>query len=254
MSFVLFAIEADPRWYKQGMLKFLVPTLDDVMIPLVMLVILAMAVLVLGVVLERYRLLLMLPTDDKELRSKVLDMLRSNRIEDALELCYRTQGPIAAILAAGIRKYAVLRRLEYDPARTEEQVLKAMDDYSVHIFAALERHLPILGTISSVSPMIGSVGTVAGMMILFKGIVEKFGQESIIMAAADGIQGKLVTTLFGLVVGIFAYVSYNYFTQVINGYVLTIEESATELMEGVTMNLAREAKPSDGRALEAVKG
>ena len=142
----------------------------------------------------------------------------------------------------------------HDPARMEEQVVKSMDDYSVHIFAALERHLPILGTISSVAPMIGSVGTIAGMMVLFQGILEKIGQVSLIEAASQGIQGKLVTTLFGLVVGIFAFVAYNYFTGVINRYVLHIEESASELMEGVTMNLAFKQKQADGRRLEPAKG
>jgi biopolymer transport protein ExbB len=249
MQFILFAKVEDLPWYRTGALGLLLP--DDLIIGVVMWTILLMGILAFGVVLERYRLLLMLPTDDKGLRGKVLDLLRADRIEDALELCHRTQGPIAAILAAGIRKFAVLRRLEYDPARIEEQVVKAMDDYSVHIFAALERHLPILGTVSAVAPMLGSVGTVAGMMVLFGGIVEKVGQVSLIEAAATGIKGKLVTTLFGLVVGIFAYVAYNYFTAVINRYVLGVEESATELMEGVTMNLALKQKQAGMTRLEA---
>lgn len=247
----LFAVAEELPWYRTGALGLLFP--DDWIIAIVMWTILLMAIFAFGVILERYRLLLMVPTDDKVLRGKVLALLRSDQVDEALELCHKTGGPIAAILAAGIRKFAVLRRLDYDPGRIEEQVVKSMDDYSVHIFAALERHLPILGTISSVAPMLGSVGTVAGMIVLFQGIVDQIGQVSIIEAAAKGIKGKLVTTLFGLIVGIFAYVAYNYFTTVINRYVLSVEESATELMEGVTMNVALQQK-QDASRLEANKG
>src|SRR5207247_453101 len=140
--------------------------------------------------------------------------------EEALELCHRSQGPVPAILAVGLRRFLVLRRLNYDAARIEEQVVKAMDDYGVHIIAALERHLPILATISTVAPMVGSVGTVVGMVILFQDIVAKIGTVNIVVAAASGIQVKLLVTVWGLLVGIPAYVVYNYFNTVINRYVL----------------------------------
>jgi biopolymer transport protein ExbB len=101
--------------------------------------------------------------------------------------------------------------------------------------------------------MLGSVGTVAGMIVLFQGIVAKVGTTNIIVAAAEGIQGKLVTTLFGLVVGIGAYISYNYFSTVINRYVLNVEESATELIEAVTLQMALQQTQGAGR-LESAKG
>jgi biopolymer transport protein ExbB len=113
-----------------------------------------------------------------------------------------------------------------------------MEDYSVHIVAALEKNLPILATVSSVAPMVGSVGTVLGMIILFGDIVAKYGAIDIILAAAAGIKLKLLVTVWGLIVGIPAYVAYNYFTTVINGYVLNVEESATALMEAVTLQLS----------------
>jgi biopolymer transport protein ExbB len=235
----------DLPWYKSGALGYMLP--DDAIIAVVMWGILFLAILGLGVVIERARVLLMLPRDDRVLRGQVLELLRGDRVDEALELCYRTQGPIAAILAAGLRKYAVLRRLGYDAARVEEQVVKAMDDFGVHVVAALERHLPVLATVSSVAPMLGSVGTVAGMIVLFQGIVAKFGTSNIIIAAAEGIQGKLVTTLFGLIVGIGAYVAYNYFSTVINSYVLEVEESASELIEAVTLQVALQQQQTGGR-------
>ena len=137
----------------------------------------------------------------------------------------------------------MLRKLDYDAARTEEQVVKAMDDYSVHIVAELERHIPILATISSAAPMLGFLGTVQGMIVAFRQIVEQMGETNIVEAAASGIQVSLLTTCFGLIVGIPAFVAFNYFTSVINNFVLQVEQSATDLIEGVTIQLAAAGEP-----------
>lgn len=200
--------------------------------------ILLMGILAVGVIIERYRSLRMLNVDNFKIKNEVQELLYEDKIEEALELCDAERGPVPAVLSAGLRKYYVLRKLNYDMARTEEQVIKAMDDYSVHIVAGLERHLPVLATISSAAPMLGFLGTVQGMIFAFQQIVEKMGETNIVEAAASGIQVSLLTTCFGLIVGIPAFVAFNYFTSVINRFVLEVEQSATELIEGVTIQLA----------------
>jgi biopolymer transport protein ExbB len=204
--------------------------------------ILIMGIIATGVIIERYRSLKMLTTDTGSLRAEVADQLRSDRAEEALRTCDAQQGPVPAVLSAGVRKFLVLRRLDYDAARIEEQVIKAMDDYGVHIVAALERHLPVLATVSSAAPMLGFLGTVQGMIIAFRDIVAKMGETNVVEAAASGIQTALLTTCFGLIVGIPAFIAYNYFTSVINRYVLDVEESATELIETVTLHMALEQR------------
>lgn len=214
--------------------------------------ILLMGVLAAGVIIERWRTLSMISGDSRELRARVLELLQADREEEALQLCSHESGPSAAVLTAGLRKYVVLRKLNYDPAKIEEQVLKSMEDYGIHIVAALEKHLPILASVSSVAPMVGSVGTVWGMIILFKDIVAQMGQQNIIEAAAAGIQLKLLVTVWGLIVGIPAYVAFNYFTVVINRYVLNVEESATELVEAVTLRFATQPhQDSNGEGSES---
>ena len=125
---------------------------------------------------------------------------------------------MAAVLANGLRKYLVLKKLGHDQAQIEEQVVKSMESYGVHIVSALERHLPILATISSVAPMLGFLGTVAGMIQSFEDIVAKMGEVNIVEAAASGISVALYTTAFGLIVGIPAYLFFNYFSSVINSF------------------------------------
>jgi biopolymer transport protein ExbB len=164
-------------------------------------------------------------------------------VEEALRRCDAQQGPVPAVLATGLRQYLVLRRLNYDPGQISQQVVKAMDDYSVHITAALERHLPLLATVASAAPMLGFLGTVQGMVLSFEEIVRTMGEKNIVEAAASGIKVALLTTVLGLIVGLISYVSYNYFTSVINRHVLEVEETATELIDTVTLQMSLGGPP-----------
>jgi len=198
---------------------------------------LILAIVGLAVVIERWRSLKMLDSDGEKLRQQVIDLLSDDKPEDALTLCEGERGPVAAMLSNGLRKYLVLKKLGHDQAQIEDQVVKSMENYGVHVVAALERHLPILATISSVAPMLGFLGTVQGMIVAFSDIVEKMGEVNIVEAAASGIQVALLTTCFGLIVGIPAYIFFNYFTSIINGFVLEVEGTAAELIEVVTVRL-----------------
>jgi len=198
---------------------------------------LALLILAVAVIIERYRSLKLLETDSSELREKVTELLSEDRVEESLELCESARGPVPAILSNGLRKYLVLRRLNYDQAQTEAQVVKSMENYGTNIVATLERHLPILATIASVAPMLGFLGTVQGMIVAFGDIEANIGQQNIVQAAASGIRVALLTTAFGLVVGIPAYMAFNYFTGIINDFVLQVESSAAELIEVVTIRL-----------------
>jgi biopolymer transport protein ExbB len=200
--------------------------------------ILFMAILGTAVVIERFRSLWMIAVDSHSLRTNVLNLLHDDRIEEAIALCARSRGPVPAILAVGLHRYDLLRRLNYDPARIEEQVVKAMDDYGVHVTAALEKNLGVLSTVATVAPMVGSLGTVVGMVVLFQDVVDTFGMKNIILAAAAGIKLKLIVTVWGLMVGIPAYIFFNYFTSVVNRYILEAEETASHLIEALTLRLA----------------
>lgn len=202
--------------------------------------ILALLILAIAVIIERYRSLRLLETDAGALREQVIALLSEDKVEESLELCDAARGPVPAILSNGLRKYLVLRRLNYDPAQMEQQVIKSMENYGVNIVAALERHLPILATIASVAPMLGFLGTVQGMIVAFGDIEANIGQQNIVQAAASGIRVALLTTAFGLVVGIPAYMAFNYFTGIINDFVLQVESSAAELIEVVTLRLTLE--------------
>ena len=83
----------------------------------------------------------------------------------------------------------------------------------------------------------GFLGTVQGMIVAFGDIEANIGQQNIVQAAASGIRVALLTTAFGLIVGIPAYMAFNYFTGLINDFVLQVESSAAELIEVVSLRL-----------------
>ncbi len=229
---------ADAGFFESGALKFLLEG-GPFMWPLLALMIMAIAVII-----ERYRSLKLLETDAGTLREEVIELLSEDKVEESLKLCDSARGPVPAILSNGLRKYLVLRRLKYDQAQMEQQVVKSMENYGVNIVAALERHLPILATIASVAPMLGFLGTVQGMIVAFGDIEANIGQQNIVQAAASGIRVALLTTAFGLIVGIPAYMAFNYFTGLINDFVLQVESSAAELIEVVSLRLTMDKENS----------
>ena len=199
-------------------------------------VILFLGILGVAVIIERWRSLKIIDHSSDEIRRNVIEKLAEGKIDEAISTCDQSNGPIAAVLGRGLRKYLVLEELNYEPDRVEEQVTKTMEAYGVNVVAALERHLPILATISSVAPMLGFLGTVQGMIVMFAKIQVTKG-SNIIEAAASGIQTALLTTCFGLIIGIPAYMAVNYFMSTINNFVLDVEQSAAELIEAISIQL-----------------
>lgn len=223
---------ADNEWWRAGAMGYMIAG-GPFMWPILLL-----AVIAGGVVIERFRALRLIAIDAEALRRQVLDLLHQDKVEEAVALCSRSHGPVPAILAVGIHRYKLLRKLNYDPTKIEEQVVKAMEDYSSHITAALEKNLSILSTVGTVAPMLGSLGTVIGMVLMFEGIATMKADQNIIQVAAAGIQLKLIVTVWGLMVGIPAYMFFNYFSSVVNTHILEAEETATELVEALILQLA----------------
>ena len=223
---------ADNEWWRAGAMGYMIDG-GPFMWPILLL-----AVIGAGVIIERFRALRLIAIDAEALRRQVLDLLHQDKVDEAVELCSRSHGPVPAILAVGIHRYKLLRKLNYDPTKIEEQVVKAMEDYSSHITAALEKNLPILSTVATVAPMLGSLGTVVGMVLMFEGIASMGKEMDIIKVAAAGIKVKLIVTVWGLMVGIPAYMFFNYFTSVVSAHILEAEETATELVEALILQLA----------------
>ena len=141
---------------------------------------------------------------------------------EAIDKCNNTPGPIAHIMKVGILKHD----------RTREEIRESIQDAGVHEVPRLEKNLGVLATIAHISPLLGLLGTVTGMVKAFQ-VIEQKAVSMIPVNPGDlagGIWESLITTVAGLTVAIPTYVVYNYLVNKVDGFVLEIEKSATELV------------------------
>ncbi len=184
--------------------------------------ILLCSVIAFAIVIERLIALRREQIDTKVFMEQISKSLRRNKIMEALDLCDLTGGPIANILKAGILKHD----------RTRNEIREAIEDASIHEVPRLERNLPVLATVAQVAPLLGLLGTVTGLVAAFQVIETKATALNPVNPGdlAGGIWQALLATTFGLCVAIPTYVTYNYLVSRVDGFVLDMERSATDLM------------------------
>jgi biopolymer transport protein ExbB len=189
--------------------------------PLMFLILLC-SVIALAVVLERLWHLRRAKINTEEFMEDIAETLRRNKIMDAIDKCNAMPGPIAHILKAGI--------LKHDRSRSE--IKEAIEDAGLHEVPRLEKNLGALATIAHISPLLGLLGTVTGMVRAFQ-VIE---QKAVVMMPinpgdlAGGIWEALITTVAGLSVAIPTYVAYNFLVSKVDGFVLEMEKSATDII------------------------
>ena len=184
--------------------------------------ILLCSVIAFAIVIERLIRLRQEQIDTKAFMEQISRSLKRNKIMEALDLCDRTGGPVANILKAGI--------LKHDRPRNEMR--EAIEDASIHEVPRLEKNLPVLSTVAQVAPLLGLLGTVTGLVKAFQVIESKATLLNPVNPGdlAGGIWEALLATTFGLCVAIPTYVAYNYLVSRVDGFVLDMERSATDLM------------------------
>lgn len=116
--------------------------------------------------------------------------------------------------------------------KREREVIKdAVEDTGRHVVHELERFLNTLGTIAGITPLLGLLGTVIGMIEVFSAImIHGVGDPN---QLAGGISQALITTAAGLTVAIPSYFFYRYFRGLVRTYVVDMEEQAIDLLETI---------------------
>lgn len=185
--------------------------------------ILMCSIVALAITIERFWSLRRATIDTREFMDTMRTVLRQNRIQQAIEICDETDGPIARITKAGLLK----------ANRPKEDIREAIEDAGHLEIPRLERYLSALATCASVAPLIGLLGTVQGMILCFAQIQNKQGQVNP-SDLAHGISTALLTTAFGLTVAIPTLVVYNYFSSRVENMIVEMEISSSELVELLT--------------------
>ena len=183
--------------------------------------ILALLVVGLGFVIERFWTLTRASVNTRKFLSKIRVALDEGGVKAAAEECEKTPGPVASIFHAG------LSRAHKGVAYAE----KAITTAGSLEMAFLERGMVVLSTVIVLAPMLGFTGTVWGMVAAFDSI--KKANDISPAIVAGGISQALLTTLFGLVVAMLIQVFNNYFTSKIDKLIIDMEESSVELIEAL---------------------
>ncbi len=180
------------------------------------------SILALAIIIERLYHLNKARIDTRDFMNNIEVTIKRNRIAEAIKICDDTPGPIARIVKAGIIKHD----------RPRQEIREAIEDAGHQEVPRLERHIGLLATIGHVSPLLGLLGTVTGMVRAFQVIQEKAVSFNPVSPGdlAGGIWEALLTTVAGLIVAIPTAVVYNYLVNRVDEFVLEMERSATELI------------------------
>ena len=179
----------------------------------------ACSVIALGVFLERLWSLQRNRIIPESFIKRIEGLIANERPQDALLLCQENENPMANIMAAAL----------VNAKRNRERIKEAVGDSGRYESAMLERYVEIIATVSTISPLLGLLGTVLGMIKVFQG-VEAYGLGDPTFFAA-GIWEALITTAVGLAVAIPAFIFYKYLMARIDALVIEMEERSLRLVD-----------------------
>lgn len=173
----------------------------------------------MGIVAERFWSLQAKYVAPKGLLFQIWQWAKANQLTPANINAVRESSPLGCVLAAGL-----------DNLRHSREVMKeSIEDVGRHVAHELERYLNSLGTIASVTPLLGLLGTVFGMIQVFSAInVHGVGDPT---EMAGGIAKALFTTAAGLSVAIPSLMFYRYFRGRVDALVVMMEQEAIKLVE-----------------------
>lgn len=182
--------------------------------------ILLCSIIAVGIIIDRYIVLRRSKINIPAFMVRIRGYIKKRDISGAVSYCMEEKSPVANIVRKGLKKY----RLGH------ERVKEAIENAGRQEISKLEKGLTILASIAGIAPLLGFLGTVTGMISAFITIEDLQGAANP-SDLAGGIWEALVTTAFGLMVGIPALAFYNYFLSYVKRLVEDIETVANDVID-----------------------
>jgi len=177
------------------------------------------SIIAIGIITERFWSLQTKHISPPELINNIWQWLQYEQVDEGRIRELEENSPLGRVLAAGLASRNTPRDI------TKEII----EDVGRHVTLSLEKNLNTLGTIAAISPLLGLLGTVIGMIKVFAVITtEGVGNPETL---AGGISEALITTATGLVIAIPSLIFYRYFRGKVNLLVVDMEEQAMKLIE-----------------------
>lgn len=183
-------------------------------------ILLIISIVAFAIIIERFIKLKKAKNGEQDFLKEVKTYLSENQTEQALRLCeIRSENPIANVIYKGLQASDV-------GYHETQQAVETAANSEMH---KLEKNLGTLSTFAAISPLIGFLGTVTGMVKVFMNISQTGGGVDISLLAS-GIYEALVTTIGGLTVGIIAILFYNYLVGKIEDIGNDLQEDSNEFL------------------------
>lgn len=188
----------------------------------IMWLILASSIVGLAVVFDRLMFLRKAKINVPAFMVRLRGLIKKKDINEAVSVCMQEKSPIANIIRKGLKKYKF----------GHDRVKDAIENAGKQEVINMERGLSILATVAGISPLLGFLGTVTGMITTFMTIEDLAGSANP-SDLAGGIWEALITTAFGLIVGIIAFALYNYLVNAVKRLVGDMETVANDVVDTI---------------------
>lgn len=181
--------------------------------------ILILSVMGLYIFIERYLTIKRASKVDENFMHNIRTNVQAGNIGAAKALCQTTDSPMARMVEKGLQRIG-------KPTRDINAAIENVGNLEVF---KLEKNLSTIASISGAAPMLGFFGTVTGMIMAFYNMAKESTVTPEILAG--GIYQALLTTAFGLFVGILSFIGYNYLVGNVDKVIFKMESTATEFMD-----------------------
>lgn len=178
-----------------------------------------LSVIAAVVIIERFLYFRKIRIDEERMINRLRGVLQKGHYDEALSICENHPAPITNLMKVGIEHRMYSR----------ETIREAIMDAASLEVPQMEKHLPLLGTISYVAPLLGLLGTVTGNIRAF-GVIGKLGAIGDPGLLARGIAEALITTAAGLIVAIPTVIFYNHLVSKVNHSIIRLENRVNELV------------------------
>ena len=174
---------------------------------------------VIFVFVERYLAIRRASKAEADFMVKIKEYLKEGKVEQAKDLCARSMSPSARILEKAIERLG----------KPMETITGAIENTGKLEVLRLEQRISFLATASGAGPMLGFLGTVIGMVVVFIDLENSATLE--LKVIAPGIMTAMITTVGGLIVGIVSFMGYNHLQSMIGSVVYQMENTALEFTD-----------------------
>lgn len=186
----------------------------------IILILIVLLVVALYIYFERVFAINAVSKTDANFMNQIKDQVVNGKLDAAKVLCAQTNSPEARLIEKGISRIG----------KPLEDINTAIESAGTLEVYKLEKNVSVLATVAGAAPMIGFLGTVIGMILAFHEMASAGGQAEM-GSLASGIYTAMTTTVAGLIVGIIAYIAYNYLVVKTNKVVHQMEAKAVEFLD-----------------------